>query len=335
MSHYNSTLSMDALAIGIVGAGQHGLRYIRHLTEDVTGARLVAIARRDRYQGETLATALGCAFHADWRALVADPRVEAVVTVVPPVLNAAIAEAACRAGKHLLLEKPLASTLAEARRIVTAVQGAGVHAMVAHTLRFDATVAAVRAHVETIAPLHAVTVIQRFERSPLAWLDRRAESGGGVILHTGVHSMDLLRLLSGREVVDVACVTARLLTRETEDNFVMLARLGADGLLGQVSGSRALGGRTGVIELAGAGGQIVADHVHRTAWIVRGRERAPLSLPAEVPTVREALRAFVAGVRGEAPMPITIQDGLRAVAIVDACYRSAASGGAPVTVVSA
>ena len=323
---------MNALGIGIVGAGKHGLRYIRHLTEDVPDARLVAIARRDRSQGEALATRYGCAFHDDWRALVEDPRVEAVVTVVPPVLNAAIAEAACRVGKSLLLEKPLAATLAEARRVVAAVHTAGIRAMVAHTLRFDATVAAVRAHAALIAPLHAATVIQRFEPSPLAWLDRLAESGGGVILHTGVHGFDLLRLLSGREVTEVACVTARVVTRETEDNFVMLARFDAEGLLGQVAGSRALGARTGLIELAGAGGQIVADHIQREAWLVRGKERASLSVPAEVPTVREALRAFVAGVRGGAPMPVTVEDGLRAVAIVDACYRSAARGGAPVRV---
>ena len=64
------------------GAGKHGLRCAHHLIEDVKGA-----------------------------ALVADPRVDAMVTVVPPVLNVAIAEPACAAGKHLLIEKPLATTV--------------------------------------------------------------------------------------------------------------------------------------------------------------------------------------------------------------------------------
>jgi len=323
---------MGALGIGIIGAGKHGLRYVRHLTEEVADARLVALCRRDRREGEAAAAALGCAFHGDWRALVEDPRVDAVVTVVPPVLNVAIAEAACRAGKHLLLEKPLAVTVEAARRIAAAVDAAGVRAMVAQTLRFDATVAAVRAHVPAIAPLHAVALSQRFEPSPLAWLDRVAESGGGVLLHTGIHGIDLLRVLSAHEVVEVSCLTARVLTRETEDNFVLLARLDADGLLGHVTGSRAVAARTGLIELAGAGGAIVADHVHRVAWLVRGRERTPISLPPAVPTVREALRAFVAGVLTGAPMPVSVEDGLRAVAIVDAAYRSAARAGAPVPV---
>jgi len=323
---------MGALGIGIIGAGKHGLRYVRHLTEEVKEAALVALCRRDRREGEAVAAAHGCAFHDDWRALVEDPRVEAVVTVVPPTLNAAIAEAACRAGKHLLLEKPLAPTVEAGRAIAAAVRASGVQAMVAQTLRFDVTVEAVRAHLPLIAPLHAVTLSQRFEPSTVAWLDRRAESGGGILLHTGIHSIDLLRVLSGREVTDVSCLTTRVLTRETEDNFVMLARLDAEGMLGQVSGSRAVAGRTGLIDLAGAGGHIVADHVHRVAWLIRRGDRTPIVVPPPVPTIREVLRAFVAGIRTGAPMPVTVEDGLRAVAIVEAGYRSAACGGAPVAV---
>ena len=76
----------------------------------------------------------------------------------------------------------------------------------------------------------------------------------------------------------------------------------------------------------------MADHVRGEAWLVRGRERTTIAVPPPVPTVREALRAFVVAVRDGAPMPITIDDGARAVAIVDACYRSAARAGAVQTV---
>ena len=93
--------------------------------------------------------------------------------------------------------------------------------MVAHTLRFDSTIQTVRAHLPEIGPLHALYLSQRFEPSTLAWLDRRAESGGGIVLHTGVHSFDLLRFLTGLEVTRVWCRTAQVVTRETEDSFAM------------------------------------------------------------------------------------------------------------------
>jgi predicted dehydrogenase len=323
---------MTPLGIGIIGAGKHGLRYIRHLTEDVPDATLVAVSRRDRREGEPVAAAHRCAFYEDWRALVEDPRVQAIVTAVPVALNVAIAEAACRAGKHLLIEKPLAPTVDDGRRIVAAVRAAGVHAMVAQTLRFDATVAAVRQALPAIGRVHAITLSQRFEPSTLPWIDRQDQSGGGVMLQTGIHSIDLLRVLLGREVVEVSCVTARVCTAETEDNFVMLARLDADGMLGQIAGSRAAGGRSGAIEIAGAEGQIAADHVHRVGWLIRGTTRTPIAVGASIPTVREALRAFVAAVHAGGPVPVTVEEGLRAVAVAEAAYRSAALGGAPVPV---
>ena len=323
---------MTSLGIGIIGAGKHGLRYIRHLTEDVKGASLVALSRRDRGEGEPLAAAHGCAFYDDWRALIEDPRVEAIVTAVPVALNLPIAEAACRAGKHLLIEKPLAPNVEAARRIAIAVRASGVQAMVAQTLRFDATVAAVRANLPAIGRVHSITLSQRFEPSTLPWIDRLAQSGGGVMLQTGIHSIDLLRVLLGREVVEVSCVTTRVYTAETEDNFVMLLRLDADGLLGQIAGSRAVGGRSGVIEIAGAEGQIAADHVHRVGWLIRGTQRAPIAVGEPIPTVRETLRAFVAAVGSGGPIPVPIEDGLRAVAVAEAGYRSAALGGAPVPV---
>src|SRR5690349_7565917 len=109
-----------ALGVGIIGAGKHGERYLRHVVADVPELRLVALARRDRARGEAQARTYGCRFHADPEQLIADPDVDAVVLVVPPTLNAELASSAVRAGKHLLIEKPLATTLADCRRIADA-----------------------------------------------------------------------------------------------------------------------------------------------------------------------------------------------------------------------
>ena len=315
------------LGIGLIGLGRHGSRYARHIVEDLTDAALVAVCRRNRSEGEKLATAHGCAFHGDYRDLVADPRVDAVVVAVPPMLQPAVVEAACRAGKPLLVEKPLATSLAAAQRIASLVSASGVRAMVAHTLRFDGTVRALQAYLPEIGPLHALYLSQRFEPSSLDWLDRREESGGGIVLHTGVHSFDLLRLLTGCEVLRVWCRTAQIITRETEDSFAMTCQLSDPSLVAAVAGSRAMGGRTGLIELAGARGQLLADHVHRFVHLVCGPERLTLPVPSPVPTVRETLGAFVRALREGATFPISVEDGVRAVAIADAAYRSAERGG--------
>jgi predicted dehydrogenase len=320
------------LGIGLIGLGKHGSRYARHILEDLTDAALIAVCRRNHAEGEALAAAHGCAFYDDYRDLVADPRVDAVVLAVPPMLHLAIVEAACRAGKPFLIEKPLATSLAAAEQIASRVSTSGVRAMVAHTLRFNSTLQTVRAHVPEIGPLHALYLSQRFEPSPLDWLDRRAQSGGGIVLYTGVHSFDLLRFLTGCEVTRVWCRTVQVITRETEDNFAMTCQLSDPSLVATVAGSRAMGGRIGLIDLAGARGHLLADHVHGFVHLVRGAERLALPVPPPVPTVKETLGAFVRALRDGTAFPISIEDGLRAVAIVDAAYRSAGYGGQGVVV---
>jgi predicted dehydrogenase len=318
---------LQVLGIGLIGLGKHGSRYARHIVEDLTDAALVAVCRRNRTEGETLAAAHGCAFYDDYRDLVANPRVDAVVVAVPPMLHPAIVEAACRVGKPLLVEKPLATSLVAAQHIASLVSTSGVRAMVAHTLRFNSTVQTVRALLPEIGPLHAVYLSQRFEPSPLDWLDRRAESGGGIVLYTGVHSFDLLRFLTGCEVTRVWCRTVQIITRETEDSFAMTCQLSDSSLVATIAGSRAMGGRVGLIDLAGARGHLLADHVHGFVHLVRGTERLALPVPFPVPTVRETLGAFARALREGTSFPISIEDGLRAVAIVDAAYRSAECSG--------
>ena len=205
-----------------------------------------------------------------------------------------------------------------------AIAKAGVPFMVAHTLRFNSVVRAVREELATLGTLHQVCLSQRFEPSPLAWIDDPRLSGGGNILHTGVHSFDLLRFFAGADPSSVIARTRRLVTRHTEDSFVASFSFPTP-LLGSVNGSRATAGRSGTIEIAGEHGQIHADHVHGWGVRLRGTRSEPLIVAPPVPTVRETLHAFARAIRDGEPPPITLTDGLWAVSMAEACYRSASS----------
>lgn len=312
-----------AIGLGIIGTGKHGARYLAHAA-DVPGVRLTAICRRDRAAGERQADAHGCRYHPDPAALIADPAVDAIVLVVPPTANVALATAAARAGKALLIEKPLAPTVADCRAIADAVARAGVTAMVAHTLRFNSVVRALRSALSSIGLLHAAVVSQRFEPSVVGWLDRRAEAGGGILLHTGVHSFDLVRFLTGREAVRVAAVSNAVATHDTEDNFAAVVEM-EGGLIAAIGGSRATAGRSGAIELAGRDGQLVGDHVHGIAARLVGANRTALAVEPPAMTVAAALGEFASALAGRRAPAITLADGAASVALVEACYRSIAS----------
>jgi predicted dehydrogenase len=314
------------IGVGLIGAGKHGQRYAGHLGTDVPELALAALARRDAERGAEQARALGCTFHRDWKELVADPAVEAVVAVVPPSLHPAIAAAAAGARKPLLIEKPLATTGAAALEIVRVLRAAGVPTLMAHTLRWNGVVRAIRERLPALGPLRALWLNQRFEPSPLTWLDDPSRAGGGIILHTGVHSFDLVRWLTGREVRRVWCRQARIDTARTEDNFLAVLELDGSEALVAVNGSRSTAGRSGLIDVAGAHGQLVGDHALGFAYGGRGLERTPLPVGDPVPTVREALRAFARLLRDGGEPPVTLEDGARAVQIAEACRHSAESG---------
>jgi predicted dehydrogenase len=330
LSRYRSELGamkpMARLGIGLIGVGKHGARYAQHLVADLPSARLVALARRDIVAARRQAAEFGCRAYGDYRELVADAEVNAVIAVVPPTLHPAIVEAAAAARRPILLEKPAAAGVSAAQRILAATRAARVPIMVAQTLRYNEVVQVVRRVRAEIGPIHCVRVSQRFEPSRPAWIDDPEVAGGGIALHTGVHSFDLVRVLTELEAERVSCEMSRVGTSRTEDNFCAVIRMVDPIVLATVAGSRATASRSGPIEIAGARGQLIADHVMRTVQIVRGTTITALEVPPPTPTVREALRDFVEAVQHDRPMPIPFEEGMRAVAIAEACYRSAASG---------
>lgn len=318
-----------ALPIGLIGLGKHGARYLQHALRDGLGVRVVALSRRNTAAGRARAAELGVRFHSDYRDLIADPAVRAVVAVLPPTEHPAVVAAVIAARKALLIEKPLAVDGATAFDLVRQLRAAALPCLMAQTLRFSAAVQAVRAWQERIGPPSQIVLGQSFEPSRLDWLDDPAVSGGGIILHTGVHLFDLVRYLSHGDVEWVQCATSRVATTHTEDGFA--ATLGVRGprgepILASLTASRATRSRYGEIRLIGPGGQIVADHALRTLQHLVDRELVAQELVPDVPTVREVLRELVAVAAG-APPSITAADGAAAVEIADACYRAAASGG--------
>jgi predicted dehydrogenase len=317
---------MAELRFGLIGLGVHGDRYAAHLQKDVPGARLVAVCRRRRAEGEAWAAAHAVRYHARWQDLVADPQVDAVAVVATPDVNLEVTREAVRRKKHLVIEKPLAVNRETATRLVAAVSGAPIAVMVAQTLRWNSVVRTIKAHVAEIAPLHLVTLSQRMEPLHHAWQADREVAGGGNVLHTGVHLFDLLRFLTGDEVEHVSCEMRRLANPHLEDVFAAVMTLAGSGVRALVDSAKTTRSRSGRIEVVGEGGQLVGDHVHGFAKKIVGYDSIDLTIPPPVFTVRESLADFVRAVAHGTQIPVSLVEGLRAVEIAEACYHSAAEG---------
>lgn len=315
---------MTHLRIGLIGTGKHGVRYARHIVRDLPELRLVAIARRDAQAGRTQAAEYGCRAYCDYRELIAAPDVDAVVVVVPPTLHLEIVEAAAAERKPVLLEKPAATSVETGRRMLSVARQAGIPIMVAQTLRYNGVVSVLREARSRLGSIHALRIAQYLEPSRPGWIDDPAISGGGVMLHTGVHSFDLVRVLSGLEAERVSCEMSSVDTVHTEDNFSAVLRM-AGGTIASIAASRATASRGGAIELVGESGRLIGDHALNFVRIVEGTTSTALAAPPPVSTVLAVLKDFVAALRRGDPMPIPLEEGLRAVALAASCYRAAAS----------
>ncbi len=314
-----------SVGLGVVGMGRHGSRYVTHLLEGVPGCHLAAVSRRDEGAGRAFAERHGVPFCADWRELVTRPEVEAVVVVTPPGLNRDICLAAARAGKPLLIEKPLARTVAEGREMVDRARAAGVVLMTAQTLRFTPVLERLKASLPLIAPLEYLCLTMRAERPPHPWLDDPAQAGGGVLLEIGIHLLDLIRYLTGEEAVEAGGEMIRRHTTHVEDLAQARFRL-ASGLPCHVEVSRVSGGRLCRAEAVGRTGQLLADVDRNLLTRIEGRAIVEAESVPDRPTVVTALEAFARSLLTGAPVPVSGEDGLRAVAMAEACYRAAREG---------
>ncbi len=318
----------DRIRYGVVGMGRQGERYIRHIQHDTNHADLVAVTRVNTRKGKAEAKALGVAWAESWQHLIQTPNVDAIVICVPSSLHRTIATTALAAGKHVILEKPLASTLQDGKAIIQAAakaQRQGVLLFFAHTLRYSNVVNTAIKHQHRIGTLQGINLTQRLEHKPQAWEHSKRDAGGGNIIQTGVHMFDLARHISQDTITHVSCILGRVLEKEVEDQFTAIMKT-RRGIQITLEGSKYLQGRNGGIELLGPKGMLIGDHVRNSLEFVNHKGSKTISVGEMTMTVKNVLKDATRAFRRKEPLKITVNDGMASLAIAHACYRSAQTG---------
>jgi phthalate 4,5-cis-dihydrodiol dehydrogenase len=190
----------QALRVGVAGLGAAGQAFVAALQAH-TGFEWVAAADPLDVAREVAAQTHGVATYATLPALLAHPGLDAVVVATPTPLHAQHVQQVAAAGLHVLVEKPMATTLDDARAMVQACSRAGVVLLVGHSHSYDAPIAAMRS-VITAGTLGAVGMVHTWCYTDWVYRPRRPDElvsaqGGGVTLRQGAHQFDILRLLCG------------------------------------------------------------------------------------------------------------------------------------------
>jgi predicted dehydrogenase len=327
---------MSDLRVLLVGAGRAGMVHGRSFASGIQGAKLVSIADPDREARERAAAELGCELTFDDPLVAAtDEDVDAVIVASPTFTHAEIVLAALEAGKHVLCEKPLASTLEEAEKVRSAVDASPSSMVMGFMRRFDTRFVRAWDRIQS-GDIGDPVFVRSTGRGPglppeWAWDPRRS---GGLVAEVNSHDLDSVRWFSGKELETVHAVGLAAKRPDIAHRFpgfvdVLAAvfQLSGGGLA-QIDGACPAGyGYDARVEIYGTEGLIlVGDPRADSALLVRaeGAVTDPVAswrdLFADAYRAEDVHLARVA--RGEEAPRATAIDGLRALEAAVAVNRS-------------
>ncbi len=230
------------LRIGLVGCGDIAKVHANAWLTLAQKAEIVAVSDVIESSASAMASRVGNAkIYRDFQRLVEDPDVQAIDVCLPHHLHRDAIVAGARVGKHVICEKPLCLSLAEAEEIGAAVRDAGVTMMCAHNQLFDPAVLKAREMLAEglLGEIHFVRTCDCFKHTkPLSewgWRAAATTMGGGCLIDTGYHPSYLLLNLAGQPAVEVSAVAGRyfISTLDGEDSALMIVKF-ANGAMGEV-----------------------------------------------------------------------------------------------------
>lgn len=203
-------MTCDPIRLGVAGLGRAFVLTLPSLQADAR-VKLVAAAAPRAESRAAFDTAFDAHSYASVDELAEDPQVEAIYIATPHQMHRAHALAAFRAGKHAVVDKPLAVTLADGEAMVKAAHEAGCTLIVGPSHSFDAPVALARQIIDS-GEFGRLRMIQAFNYTDFLYRPRRpeelrTEEGGGVIFSQAVHQIDVVRLLAGGMATRVMAMT--------------------------------------------------------------------------------------------------------------------------------
>lgn len=198
------------LRLGVAGLGRAFSVMLPTFTRH-PAVRLVAAADTRAEARKRFADEFSAKAYDTVAALCADPAVDAVYVATPHQFHREHATQAARAGKHLLIEKPMALTIEDCTAITDAARRAGVHVVVGHSHSFDAPVRHLRKLVESGA-FGQVRMMNALNYTDYLYRPRRPEEldtskGGGAVFNQAAHQVDMVRLIAGAPVRSVRALT--------------------------------------------------------------------------------------------------------------------------------
>jgi UDP-N-acetyl-2-amino-2-deoxyglucuronate dehydrogenase len=327
------------LRVAIVGTGAIAHKHAEAYRN--IGFDLVACSNRDAAKGISFAQQFGADFKPDYRDVCKDPRIDYVDVCAFPEFRLEVVEACAAAGKHVLVEKPIATSLSTAASMIDVTQKAGIVLGVVSQQRFNDGPLFLKQAIENgrLGRLLQADVYVKWYRSP-EYYSRPVKGswkseGGGALINQAIHQIDILRWLAGPvEEVFGYWQLGALHSIESEDilSGVVVFSSGATGV---VQASTAFWpGFVERLEVHGTNGSAILSANRLTRWDVKGEpyDKAPLEAASasgaadpmgiSIMPFERQFQNFADAIRSGGKPLVSGEDGYEALKITLALYRS-------------
>lgn len=314
------------LRVGFLTAAHLHIGSYVHVLKHHPDAELAGLWDHDVSRGEAYANEQGLPFFPDLDTLLG--RCDAVVIVSENTRHADLAVRAAETGKHILCEKPLATTVEDGERMIAAAARSGVKLMTAFPCRYHPSFLRLKERVDAgeIGKVKAVMATNR-GRCPFGWFVEKEQSGGGAMIDHVVHVADLLKLLLREEPVRVQAQTSSNIYGQEWDDCAMLTLEYSSGVFATIDSSWSrpktyktwgdvtmnVVGENGVIEL-----DMFGQHVAVSVTESGRHDLAGYGSNADLLMINDFVRACVE----DRPSPVPGEDGLAAAKVAIAGYKS-------------
>ena len=322
----------STVGVGLIGAGRIGRVHAANLVQRIPHARLIAVADVNETAAGEVAHRWGGYATADYRRLLNDPDIDAILVCSATNTHAPIIIEAAAAGKHIFCEKPIDLTLAKIDSALAAVEAAGVKLQIGFNRRFDANFARVRQAIVSgeIGQPHLLHIISRDPAPPpLAYI----EVSGGIFLDMTIHDFDMARFLMGCDATEVYATGAVLIDPAIgaagDLDTALITLKFANGAFGVIDNSRrAVYGYDQRVEVLGSLGRVATSNNYPNTAVISTGESVRRDLPLNFFMERYTesyvaeLAAFIRAIVDEQPVPVTGADGRAPVVMGIAARRS-------------
>ena len=317
---------MKKLRAAVIGAGGIAGTHLRAYAAQSERCQIVGIADVDETAAQARADEYGGQAFTDGLALLDQLRPDAVSICTPPKYRIPYVEAAAARGVAVLCEKPPARTLAETQAIVDAMRGGALQFAFCH--RFHAPLNAAQDLIRS-GKLGELVQIEnrfafRFARAGVSWFTDADIAGGGILIDTLVHSIDIFRALTDDEIQSAQAQLSSTLPIEVEDSASLLVR-SSGGVLGSLNCSWVTPVADSFVRIHGTEGQAMIDYNSAAGLRFKLADDADWT-EQHFDTPDRFLRQaahFLDCVEGKTKPLVSGEDGLVVMRVIESAYQSA------------